>query len=70
MRLPKPPGSRAWLWWLGLLLLVVGSWITFIFYHQRIDPEARIAMSISLMLTVISVGICVICATADWWIKR
>jgi hypothetical protein len=62
--------NTAWLWWLGLFLLVVGGSITYLLFKQRPDPEVQTFRSISLAITCIGVGLCVICATANWWLKR
>ena len=35
-----------------------------------VNPEAGNMMGMSLAVTVIGAGACIICATANWWHKR
>jgi hypothetical protein len=58
-----------WLWWLAGFILLLGGAITYLFYAQG-TAEARTNMSISLAITVVTAGISIICATADWWMHR
>lgn len=58
------------LWWTALVIILVGSGITFMFSLDKVNPGARIGMAVSLMLTIFGTGICVISATAGWWMHR
>lgn len=60
----------AWLWWTALLIMVIGGGITYLLSLQKMTPFAQSHTSMALMITVIGSGLCVILATADWWLKR
>ncbi len=60
-----------WLWWLALLILAAGAGLLYLMY--RINPEPQPItdqMRMVAMCTVVSAGICIISATARWWIHR
>ena len=56
--------------WLSLLILLIGGLLTFILYTQNAHPQARLTMNVALTLTIVMSGLCVICATAQWWNTR
>ncbi len=59
-----------WLGWLALLLLAVGGGVAYLLHTHVTDPVSRQTLTLILALTVVTAGICLISATADWWIKR
>ncbi|MBU0678342.1 MAG: hypothetical protein KJ626_09505 [Verrucomicrobia bacterium] len=61
---------KAWLWWLAMFILILGGAIAYFLSQQKVNPDARKLMSITVLLTLIGTGICVISATADRWIQR
>ena len=60
-----------WLWWLALYILAIGSGIIYLMYEINPDPQPitddmrRVAL-----VTVVASGICIISATARWWVHR
>jgi hypothetical protein len=72
MGLLKGPGLHpaAGLWWTAILVAVIGGAITYALSLDRFTPGFRVRMSVSLMITILGAGICVIAATANWWLKR
>lgn len=66
----RSPYSGIWLWKLALLFALIGGPLSYYLY-QRIDSaESRSLFSLSLWVTLLGVGICVICATRNWWLRR
>ncbi len=64
------PSSRSGLWWLAVLILAAGGLLAYSLMIDRVAPNAwgwgLLVMSVSIALA----GICVISATAHWWLKR
>ena len=59
-----------WLAWLGLLILATGGSLAYLLHTQNGDPDIEHAIRITLVVTIVSAGVCLISATADWWINR
>lgn len=53
-----------------MFILILGGAIAYFLSQQKVNPDARKLMSITVLLTLIGTGICVISATADRWIQR
>lgn len=70
MKEPKSPDSTAWLWRLALLILLIGGGVSYMLSRTGQDTNSRTLFSVSMAVTIIGAGICVICATANWWMKR
>lgn len=68
--LGKEPKPTAGLWWTAVLTLMVGGVLTFVFLQDRVSPDARVAAAVTGSITVIAAGLCVIGATAQWWLKK
>ncbi len=65
------PSLTAWLWWWAVLLLLGSAAVWFVLLREpRADVElqerARLIITVGSSLA----GICVISATANWWIHR
>jgi len=60
----------SWLWWLALLILLSGSGIAYWFHQQPANPAASQWFRLIVSFTAVGVGICIIAATADWWLRR
>jgi hypothetical protein len=58
------------LWWMAFTLAVIGGSVTFVLSLDRMNPSAHANAALGLTFTIIAVGICIICATSDWWMKR
>jgi hypothetical protein len=63
----RPAGG---LWWAALVSAIAGSAITYVLSLDRLGPGTRHDWTLSLTATVVVVGLCIICATADWWMRR
>lgn len=64
------PNARAGLWWLAVLILIVGGALA---YLRLSDPTAVSPDGTAYLILAVSValaGICIISATAHWWLKR
>jgi hypothetical protein len=59
-----------WLWWLALLIIATGGLIIYGLSSQQTVPETQARINLVLAVTVVGAGICVICATADWWMRH
>lgn len=60
----------AGLWWTAVLIAVIGGAVSYALSLDRFTPGYRERMGVGLMITVLGAGICVIAATANWWLKR
>ena len=58
------------LWWAALLIAVIGGSITYVLSLDRLNPGTRHDWTLSLMITILAVGVCIISATSGWWMKR
>lgn len=65
--LPRRP---TWLLWLAVLIAIVGGTIAYMLSLQPADPEAHSDMVLALSGTILGVGICLVCYTADWWMRH
>jgi len=59
-----------WLWWLALLCAAAGGGALYYLQNSRPDPNTQVLISMIMLGTVLTVGICVICATAHLWMRR
>lgn len=62
--------KSTWLWWLAFFLLFFGGLIAFILSQQPAEPGVRTQINMTLAIAIVSAGICIICATADWWMRH
>ncbi len=70
MKLPGTPQSTGWLWRLGLLIFVAGGLVTYLIYQHGPQADQRADVGLSICITVLLGGMCLICASAHWWLKR
>ena len=66
----RQPQGKRFFWWIALVILLLGSGFTYLFSLNRFDEGSQMGMNLCLTLTVFGVGMCVIIATADWWLKH
>ena len=64
------PNSRSGLLWLAALLLIAGLAIAYVLWQDVTSPDAHRHGVLVLTIFAALSGICVICATAPWWLKR
>lgn len=69
-RHPSPGNLSLWLWVLAVLIAAVGASLAYVIY-----PDVDIRFSRSLFNGVIAIFsalslLCVICATANWWVRH
>jgi len=62
--------ENAGLIWATFFILLFGGVLTYIFSLDKVDPSNRMAMHVTILATVISAGICLISASARWWLFR
>lgn len=70
LSMKKQHHPTAWLWWLALFIVLVGGSFCYIFSLRLPDPQARTLLGYAAMFTVIGAGVCLICASSSWWLKR
>ncbi len=61
--------SRGWLW-TTLLVAISGGLTTFYISLDKSDPTTPSSVALALTITIIATGLCLICATANWWLHR
>ena len=62
---------KSGLWWTAVFFLLLGGMISAAIYtYRQYDLAWQSHFALSLMVTVITVGISVICATSQWWLNR
>lgn len=64
------PHSRSTLWWLAVLILVVGTVLAFVLWQDVSSPDAHRNGMLVMTIAGTLAGICIISATASWWLKR
>ena len=66
------PSPTAWLWWTALICLIVGVAMAYIINLSSPDlaPGATRPAVLVLAGTIVASGLCVIGATAGWWLRR
>lgn len=66
------PSPTAWLWWAALALLMIGAGVAYMITLHAPDPDPDAINYAVLVLagTVVAAGLCVIGATAGWWLRR
>jgi len=60
----QPPRLHGWLWWTAFLVLVAGGIIAYAFSLET-GQQAQVYMRLSITISVIIAGICVISALSD-----
>jgi len=65
--IPPPPNGTRWLWWTALLIGVVAAVSV---YLVRRDIESQSTGNMIILIAVVAIGICVISATSQWWVRR
>ncbi len=66
----RPPSLRAWLWWLALFILACGGSIAYMVRMNNFSPSPGSQFVLVVAVTGVLFGLCVISATADWWLRR
>lgn len=66
----RSPNTKAWLWWLAFFFLILGSAITYLISLGDETPAKAAHFGLGVALTAIVFGVCVISATANWWLHR
>jgi len=65
---------RAWLWWVALFIAGIGGGYYYYLTNRFDDPSSlhqdQLYAKIIALVTILSVLICVIAATAQLWFKR
>lgn len=71
------PGERVmstrnptWLWWLAFFILFFGGLIAYMLSLQSDNLRVHDQVTLTLAITIVAAGICIICATADWWMQH
>ena len=66
----RPHSLTAWLWWLAVLIAVVGGGVAYLLRLNAMDSRALGWSNLIIAVSVSLSGICVICATSGWWLRR
>jgi len=59
-----------WLWWTALLIAAASGIIVYFIKQDRGYLNADVMVGKVIMFAVIGIGICIISATAHWWIRH
>jgi ABC-type Fe3+-siderophore transport system permease subunit len=66
----KSPQPTRWLWWLAFVIAIATTLIVFFIRQDEGNIDAREQASKVIMFATIAIGICIISATSNLWIKR
>ena len=64
------PHTRSWLWWLAIFILVAGGALAYVLSLDTALPYAGRRALLVISLSIALAGVCVISATAGWWLRR
>lgn len=64
------PHPTAGLWWAAVVIGLSGGVITYVVAADKMNPSSQTMAALSGTITIIAAGLCVIGATANWWLKR
>ena len=70
LKYPKPSAPTAGLWWAAVVILIIGGLVV---YLLSLDPLARNVQThigMTMVITVVGSGLCVIGATSQWWMRH
>jgi len=59
-----------WLWWLALLILAAGGATIYMLSKQEITSNLQSQINLTAAITIVAAGICIICVTANWWMRH
>jgi hypothetical protein len=60
-----------WLWWTAFYILVFGAGAIYLMYYTAVGPKVITQdMRMVGIASIVGAGICVISATAHWWLRR
>lgn len=62
--------AGAGLWWTALFVGAIGGTAAYLLARDRLNPDAAAHAGFVFLLTAIGVGVCIIAATANWWVRR
>lgn len=61
----------SWLWWSAFYILAGGAGLVFLMYTTAPGPrQISDDMRLVALGSIVGAGICVISATAKWWLHR
>lgn len=66
----KRPNPTGWLWWLALLIAAAASGVVYSLRQDVGNINAQQTISTVILFAVVGIGICIISATAHWWLNR
>lgn len=66
----RPPSAARFFWKLAIVVLLIGGGISYLLWARISGPDSRSLFSGVLFATILITGLCVICATANLWLKR
>ena len=61
---------NGWLWWTAFYVLCGGGVLYWVVDQQAQDPADDKLATMIACGAILLAGVCVISATADWWLKR
>lgn len=59
-----------WLWWIAFLITLTGGSIAYLLSLQEANPDAHTQMVLTIAISSVLVGICLIVLSADWWMRH
>ena len=64
------PRSKTWLAWLGLGIFAAGGLLIWLLTRQPPGTDITAAIRYTAFISILAGGLCIILASADWWLKR
>ena len=65
-----PPHPTSWLWKFAICVIFVGTGIALLCRSKFPDPHYIEYFRLTITITALITGICLICCSANWWVKR
>jgi len=69
MKIPSPQSTTG-LWKLAFLIFATGGLVAYLIYRNDTSLDATAHLRLTILITAVAGGLCVICATANLWLKR
>ncbi|HMP88872.1 MAG TPA: hypothetical protein PJ991_01660 [Kiritimatiellia bacterium] len=64
------PSHTSWLWWLATIIGMAAGGIIYYIKQDTGYINSRQTINTVVLFAVVAIGLCIISATAHWWIRR
>jgi uncharacterized Tic20 family protein len=63
--------KATWLWWLALFIVILGGLVVYLMKQQStLTHELAEQTNFIIAVTALAAGVCIISASADWWMRH